>query len=60
MKEESGAGLVDSWIMGKKWTFTVLGTFFLCPTIFLQVSQGSLMTKIAGKQIVCVPSSCMN
>jgi hypothetical protein len=37
-KEESGAKLVNPWIMGKKGTSTVLGTFSLCPTIFFQVS----------------------
>ena len=33
-KEDSGARLVNPWIMGKKRTFTVLGTFFFCPTFF--------------------------
>jgi hypothetical protein len=36
-KEDPGARLVNPWIIGKKRTFTVLGTFFLCPTIFFPV-----------------------
>jgi hypothetical protein len=34
-RDESGARLVNRRIMEQKTNFTVLGTFFLCSTIFL-------------------------
>jgi hypothetical protein len=56
MEEESGARLVNPWIIGKKRTFTVMGTFFLCATIFFQVSFSGFVN---GKNCWCANCSCI-
>jgi len=45
--------VVNPWIMEQKKAFNVLGTFFLCPAIFFQVS---FLGFINGKN--CWYSNC--
>jgi len=52
-REDSGARLVDPSIMGQKTNVTVPYTFFLCSTIFFQVS---FLGIINGKN--CWYSNC--
>jgi hypothetical protein len=56
MKEESGAKLVNRWIVGKKGTSTVLGTFFLCLTISFHVS---FLGFVNGKNCWYANCSCV-
>jgi len=58
-KEDSGARVVDPWIMGQKTNVTVPGTFFLCSTSYLLTSffQVSFLGFINGKN--CWYSNCL-
>jgi len=55
-KEDFVARLVNPLVIGKKITFTVLSTFFLCTTIFFYVS---FLGFIDGKNCWCGNCSCV-